>query len=248
MPHNQGGHCSERSARHLESGPTRRNWRQPAPHWRPSRAPQKNCDGGLSFLLLGCWQDSDSCSKCSLLRCILFVKIELYTCGMWTYLYVYYASVFYQKNLSFSVFPLPQGNFCNQFLVSFLSYFKHMKTYIYYFPYKYCMNHTSVYFFSPFHFICLVNCSISAFFFFNWSGSILLALNYKIGGLKEKQFSKTSCWMMEVLDKRIHALWYQLYEVLYNGKWMYGWDKIRTVVVSGGMWVGLTKKGPEGNI
>ena len=54
--------------------------------------------------------------------------------------------------------------------------------------------------------------------------------------------------MMEVLDKRIHALGYQLYEVLYNGKWMYGRDKIRTVVVSGGMWVGLTKKGPEGNI
>ena len=29
---------------------------------------------------------------------------------------------------------------------------------------------------------------------------------------------------------------------------MYGQDKIRTVVVSGGMWVGFIKKGPEGNI
>ena len=54
--------------------------------------------------------------------------------------------------------------------------------------------------------------------------------------------------MMEALDKRIYVLWYQLYEVLYNGKWMYGQDKIRTVVVSGGMWVGFIKKGPEGNI
>ena len=131
----------------------------------PAEPPRKNCDRGLSFLLLGCWQDSDSCSKRSLLRCIQFVKTELYTCVMWTYLYVYYASVFYQKNLSFSVFPLPQGNFCNQFLVSFLSYFEHIKAYIFFFPYKYCMNHTSLYFFSPFHFICLVNCSISAFFF-----------------------------------------------------------------------------------
>ena len=103
-------------------------------------------------------------------------------------------------------------------------------------------------FFLPFTLYVLWIAQFLLFFFFNWSGSILLALNYKIGGLKEKQFSKTSCWMMEVLDKRIHALWYQLYEVLYNGKWMYGWDKIRTVVVSGGMWVGLTKKGPEGNI
>ena len=130
--------------------------------WKTQHSPLlKNCDRGLSFLFLGCWQ-INSCFKCWLLRCIQFVKTELYTCDMWTYLYVYYASVFYPKNLSFSVFPLPQGNFCNQFLVSFLSYFEHIKAYIFFFPYKYCMNHTSLYFFSPFHFICLVNCSISA--------------------------------------------------------------------------------------
>ena len=33
--------------------------------------------------------------------------------------------------LSSSVFPLPRDNFCNQFLRSFLSYFKHIKVYIF---------------------------------------------------------------------------------------------------------------------
>ena len=33
--------------------------------------------------------------------------------------------------LSSSVFPLPRDNFCNQFLKSFLSYFKHIKVYIF---------------------------------------------------------------------------------------------------------------------
>ena len=90
--------------------------------------PKNNCDRGLSFLFLRCWQHSDSCSKCRLLRYIHFVKIELYTCDMWTYLYAYYASVFYQKKISLLVsFP------SLQFLMSLLSYFKYIKAYIFFF-------------------------------------------------------------------------------------------------------------------
>ena len=122
-------------ARHRESGPYTPQPEKTHTASKTQHSPRKeNCERGLSFLFLRCWQDSDSCSKCRLLRCVQFVKIELYTCDMWTYLYVYDASVFYQKNLSFSVFPLPQGNFCNQFLVSFPSYFKHIKPYIFFFP------------------------------------------------------------------------------------------------------------------
>ena len=52
---------------------------------------------------------------------------------------------FFSKKIS-SVFPIPWGNIYNQFLVSFLSYFKHIKAYIFFF-HKYHMNRTSLLFF-----------------------------------------------------------------------------------------------------
>ena len=86
-------------ARQLESGPYTPQLEKFHRAWKTQHNPPlKNCDRGLSFLFLGCWQ-IDSCFKCWLLRCIQFVKTELYTCDMWTYLYVLCFSFLAKKSV-----------------------------------------------------------------------------------------------------------------------------------------------------